>query len=1441
MFKATMPKAVMSKASTAIVSLLFVAYACVLHPASGRLAAAGIVSALLLALLLIVMIARLDWRPGMRRGRQLLRYAIPVLLVPLGCGLSWASFSLTFQGLVQTLNTGGSITLNTPEGIVVDTAGNIYIVDHNNNRIVEVNALGVASVVAITGLSPALLGPTAIAIDGSGNLYVADTGNNRVVEITAAGAGSAIGTPSITLSFPQGVALDQSGDIFIADTGNNRIVEVAAGGAASVLFITVASGSATLSSPVGLAVDVTGKLYIADANNNRIVTLAAGATTGAVVPILGGVTLSLPQAVAVDHIGNVIIADALNDRIVEVDTSGNGTVLFTGSATLNGPEGVALDVFGTVYIADTSHNRALVVDPPVNGDLTSSDPTYSLNKTAVGFGHVPLGSSTAVTLTLPFTTGGSGGLGGVAVLTSGVQSLDFTSGTDTTCNSSTGPSTECSVEVSFLPTAPGLRNGSVVLYDTGMNPILTVPLYAWGDAPVAALSPNPGLVVSIGGVSLSDPFQVALDGAGNMYVGDYANSNVVKIPAGGGTGTLVALGTPGGTAPQSITGVAVDGAGNLFIGDHINSRILAVTPGGVVSVLTINGLSPAIELPTALAFDAAGNLYIADYGGGRVVRVSTLVVAGSTSSGLGVALGTGVFTFGISTLSGTTVDAQGNIYIAARTENSSSIIKVTTAGVASELSFPGITPPLSGPQGVAVDAMGTVYVVDSGNNRIVRLTTAGMASALSISGLPAPPSLGSSLFGVTLDPWGNLYIPDWTNNRIVFANVSGAVLAFPTTDVGSSSSPQTATVANLGDLPLIFATVPSYTVNFSEDTGDENLCALSTSLVAGTLCDVSVEFTPQSAGSLSAGIVVTNNGLNVTGMTQNVAVSGTGTLTTTSTALAASPNPAVAGQSVLLTASVSPTPVGSPLGSVSFYNGATLLGSSNLDSSGIATFATSSLAVGADSLIAIYSGNVSFAASTSSLYTETITSVTSTTTALTATPNPATVGQSIALTATVTPVPVAPGLARPRVPEEESSLGSVSFFFGETLLGSGNLNSSGVATLATTSLPAGADHLTAVYSGDNGFATSTSSIFTETITAPTSTTTTLTTAPNPAQAGQSVTLTATISPPPTGSSPGTVSFYDGDTLLGAGNVSSAGVAVFSITTLPAGANTLTAVYSGNSSFATSTSSGVTQTVTTAIATTTILTASPNPASSGGAVTFTVSVSPAPTGTALGTVSFYSGSTLLGTASVNSSGVATFTSTTLATGALSITAVYSGNTGFAGSTSASLTETVSTTYTVSAPPAPVTVTEGGSVEINVTVPPIGGAFNNMVTMSASGLPPGATATFNPPTVTPGSAGAPTIMTIQLAALTANSVHSHRNLASLIFALGLCGMGFGGKRFRRKSKRGVALLVLAFAASSSLACGGGFLGPPTTQAGSYVVTITGTSGAAQVSTTVTVVVQ
>ncbi len=190
--------------------------------------------------------------------------------------------------------------------------------------------------------------------------------------------------------------------------------------------------------------------------------------------------------------------------------------------------------------------------------------------------------------------------------------------------------------------------------------------------------------------------------------------------------------------------------------------------------------------------------------------------------------------------------------------------------------------------------------------------------------------------------------------------------------------------------------------------------------------------------------------------------------TPTSTVLSASPNPVAVGQSVILTATITPAPTGTLLGTVSFYNSSILLNTTAVNSSGVAAFTTSSLPAGSDNIKATYSGNIDFAASASPVVTETVTgaSLTSTATVLSATPNPSVAGQSVTLTATITPTPTG------------SSLGTVSFYNGSNLLSTTAVNSSGVAAFATSSLPQGSDSITAAYSGNTAFASSTSAALT---------------------------------------------------------------------------------------------------------------------------------------------------------------------------------------------------------------------------------------------------------------------------------------------------------------------------------------------------------------------------
>jgi len=834
--------------------------------------------------------------------------------------------SVAFNAVATVMNTG-SVSLNHPKGLVVASDGDVYIADTAHHQIVKVAPDGSAAVLTVTGLSTGLSLPEGLALDDSGNLYIADTGNNRVVMVTSDGVGVAVDLGSVALSSPRSVAVDASGNLYVADTGNNRIVKLPSGGAAAALSIT-GLGTA-LSAPLGLDTDAAGNLYIADSANNRIVKVTTG-SAGSAVSISGlGTALNAPTGIAVDSFANLLIADSGNNRVVQV-SAGSGSVLSTGSLSFNTPTAAAVDVFGAVYVADTSNSRVAQLMP-----------------SAVGFGELQVGASSSNSLTLPFTVGVAATLGSVQALTLGAQSLDFTLGAGTTCTAGTTNAT-CNVEVQFLPLAPGLRRGAVAVFDQSQTLLTVVPIYGSGAAPMAALSPGTASLIGTGGVSLGSPFQAAIDGSGNIYVANYTGNNVVKIVAGGGSAAVVST---GGLTLVEAAGAALDGAGNLYISDYGHNRIVLVTSTGTASVVSITGLATAINQPAALALDAAGNLYIADWGNNRIVKVS--------SAGAGLVLGTGSYTLSSAGVTGVAVDPSGNVYIADRVANH--IVKVEPSGAASLVSVTGLT--LSNPQGVAADGNGNLYIADSGHRRIIQVTAAGAASLVQTPGQ----TIGTSMYGLSTDSSGNVFAVDWSNNRVMKVDASSASLSFANTAIGatSSDSPKTATVTNLGTEALHFSANPTYSTDFAENTSDSTPCTASTSLQPGEVCDVSVLFTPQTAGSRSTTVLVTNDHLNGTDVTQSIAVAGTATKASPSITLDSSTNPAPISTSITFTAMVSSS-VSTPTGTVDFYDGTTLLGSGTL-ASGIATFATSTLTSGAHSITAVYAGDSNFLSVTSSL------------------------------------------------------------------------------------------------------------------------------------------------------------------------------------------------------------------------------------------------------------------------------------------------------------------------------------------------------------------------------------------------------------------------------------------------------------------------------------------
>lgn len=380
----------------------------------------------------------------------------------------------------------------------------------------------------------------------------------------------------------------------------------------------------------------------------------------------------------------------------------------------------------------------------------------------------------------------------------------------------------------------------------------------------------------------------------------------------------------------------------------------------------------------------------------------------------------------------------------------------------------------------------------------------------------------------------------------------------------------------------------------------------------------------------------------------------------TSTAVTSSLNPSSFGQSLTFTATVTPGKPGTPTGTVTFMDGATMLGSGALNGSLQATFMTASLAPGTHSMTATYGGDGSFSMSTSPTVIQTVNKAASTTTNVSS-KNPSRFNELVTFSATVkSSTSGTPG-------------GTVTFKDGTTTFGTGILNLSGMAGFSTSKMGVGAHSITAAYGGNGNFLASTSSALTQTVNQAGSTTT-LASSKNPSSFHLSITLTATVKSSTSGTPSGTVTFKDGTVTLGPGTLNSSGVATLKTTALSVGSHSLTAVYGGNANFRGSTSTAFTQ-IVNKTSTTAKLVSSKNPSTFGQSVTLTATISSTTSGTPTGVVTLKDSMTTLATVALDSSGKAALVISTLSKGSHSITAVYGGDGNFTGITSAVLKQKV----------------------------------------------------------------------------------------------------------------------------------------------------------------------
>jgi len=749
-----------------------------------------------------------------------------------------AAAQATFIGSQTQL---GSPVLTSPAGIAADGAGNLYIADTGNNRIVEIaySASGYAPATPIlTGLSS----PAGLAADWYGNLYIADTGNNRIVKlpIAASGFGAAL-TIASGLNAPAGVAADLTGNVFVADTGNNRVLELPAVGPAFGSPLVIASG---LGAPQSVAVDTSHNLFIADTNNNRILKYPNSAS-GYLTQQLAAYNLHSPVGIAVDTSFNLYVAQAGAESIVkEVWEPGAGRFngsIFTGSGFVS-PRAMAADSHGNLWVADASASQLWQV---VSSPLTF--PVVAAN-------------TQGPVLTFSFNLAAGATLGNVGILTQGAPGLDFVDAGASTCIPQTySVSTVCSVHLQFNPQGPGLRTGAIVLYDSNGNILASAYSSGTGSAPRTALYPASQTVVA---TQLSGPSGVAVDGFGNLYIADSGNNRIVEMPASGAS--YASPRTLPVTQLNSPMGLAIDSTGALFITSNGNDSIVKL-PWTGTAFAAQSKLKVAVYAPSALAFDSVGDLYIADSYDNRIVK---LPWTGSTY-GSPVTPGSG-----IRIPMGVAIDNSGNLYLSMPYQNRLMEVPVLAGKYQTvrTITLNGISFPTS----LVFDSNSNLYVLDTGNNRVLMLPWNGSSFGAQVtvaSGFNAP-------IGMAIDSRGDLYVADTGNNQVVRVNLAQPTAAnFATTYVGSTStdSAKVFTLQNTGSQPLSLDAI-QYPVDFPERDAASD-CGNGDTLAAGFGCTFSIDFSPRSPASPASESVTVNIAADITApgstaLQQSIPVSG---------------------------------------------------------------------------------------------------------------------------------------------------------------------------------------------------------------------------------------------------------------------------------------------------------------------------------------------------------------------------------------------------------------------------------------------------------------------------------------------------------------------------------------------------------------------------------------
>ncbi len=1183
---------------------------------------------------------------------------------------------------------------------------------------------------------------------------------------------------------------------------------------------------------------------------------------------------SLPP-IAADASGNLYVFGGGGvgsyELLKETPSNGSSTVVATG---LIQPTGIAVDGSGNVYIADYTDSTC---DYPVVYMETLSNGSYTLSTVVTESEYssiLALAADSSGNVYLAYIDGTTGidGTAGYGYLVKETPSGGSYS--STTVDSVKGASKKDSWGSGWVALAVDQSGNVYLSFDSSVfKETLSsgsytrsdfVPIDASGIAVDASgnvylASPNNGTVYietlsggsytqSILASGLTSPGGLAIDGSGNLYVitDSYASETIVELTppvenfgsvnVGSASVSSIPLTfdfTVGGSIGAPV--VLTQGAPQLDFADAgtgtctTNGTTYTYSASASCTVnVTFTPKFAGVRQGAVEIVDGSGNIlataYLNGIGSGPQVNflpgAESVITSAPTMNPQGVAL-----------------DGSGNVYIA--DYKNDVVLKVTPAGVQSTVA--SATNGLGKPETVAVDGSGNVYIGDSGNSQILKETPSASGYVTTIVATAGLSSSG----GVAVDGYGNVYIADTDNNRVLEETLSAGSYTQSTIPTSTLNLPFGVAVdgsgnvyiADFGNNRVLMETLSGGT--YTESTIGSGLSEPTGVALDGIgnvyIADYSnnrVLKETLSGGSYTQSVVQTSSLTNPFGVavdgSGNIYLSDVGNARVLKEDLTDAPSLSFASTTVGATSSDSPQML---MVENSGNSALTFSVPASGWNPGLSNNFTSSSASNCPEVSAS-SSPATLAANSSCIFELSFTPGTagSISGALVLTDNALNVsgstqsvqlsGTGLVVTTTITwtaPSPITYG-----TPLSATQLDAIASTLGNLVY---------TPALGTV-LPAGKQSLSVAFTPNDT---------TDYTSANGGVSLTVNQAPLTATASNASMAAGAALPNLTGTLNGVVS-GDGITVnFTTTATSSSPIGTYLIKPVLIDPNGKLANYAV-------TLTNGTLTIGQSATITTVQTSAPAVLLQNS-VTLMAKVA-SPTNTPAGSVTFLDGNTPLGTTTLDGTGSATLTLSTLAMGSHSITAAYAGNVNFAGSTSSAMTETVED-FSLAASGASVlsiTVMPGNTASYTLQLAPVGGStFVGAVALTLTGLPAGATYTVTPPVIAAGS-GITTVTVTVNTAKTSASLSSPKGGIGfpkpLVLALFLPLLGTRKLRraLRLQMKTSALMLVVlgVLMVTGMTACGSGsgfFAQAPQT----YPMTMTGTSGALHHSLTLDLTVQ